>query len=132
VLREVLFHRATKAVRIEMICRSFKHFSQKHANRFVPLPNQPENNDCGGGHPACRRAGLPARRTYHSHDQARRIFRESLKLQVFFPGGQDAALYVRQDARRYISVAHPRRESQAKLLPKQACGQRSVGEAEIT
>ena len=28
-----------------MICRSFKHFSQKHADNFVPLPNQPENND---------------------------------------------------------------------------------------
>jgi len=39
-----------------MICRSFKHFSQKHADNFVPLPYQPENNDGGGGHPACRRA----------------------------------------------------------------------------
>jgi len=28
-----------------MICRSFKHFSQKHAHNFVPLPYQPENND---------------------------------------------------------------------------------------
>lgn len=28
-----------------MICRSFKHFSQKHANHFVPLPYQPQNND---------------------------------------------------------------------------------------
>ena len=27
-----------------MICRSFKHFSQKHADNFVPLPYQPENN----------------------------------------------------------------------------------------
>ena len=26
-----------------MICRSFKHFSQKHADNFVPLPYQPEN-----------------------------------------------------------------------------------------
>ena len=32
-------------VRIEMICRSFKHFSQKRADNFVPLPYQPENND---------------------------------------------------------------------------------------
>jgi 2-iminoacetate synthase ThiH len=39
------FHRATKTVRIEGICRSFKHFSQKHADHFVPLPYQPENND---------------------------------------------------------------------------------------
>ena len=28
-----------------MICRSFKDFSQKHADNFVPLPYQPENND---------------------------------------------------------------------------------------
>ena len=28
-----------------MICRNFKHFSQKHAHNFVPLPYQPENND---------------------------------------------------------------------------------------
>ena len=28
-----------------MICRSFSHFSQKHATGFVPLPYQPENND---------------------------------------------------------------------------------------
>ena len=28
-----------------MICRSLKHFSQKHANHFVLLPYQPENND---------------------------------------------------------------------------------------
>jgi len=28
-----------------MICRSFKHFSQKHAHNFVPLPYQPETND---------------------------------------------------------------------------------------
>ncbi len=28
-----------------MICRSFKHFSQKHAHNFVPLPYQPEIND---------------------------------------------------------------------------------------
>lgn len=28
-----------------MICRSFKHFSQKHADHFVPQPYQPENND---------------------------------------------------------------------------------------
>jgi 2-iminoacetate synthase ThiH len=28
-----------------MICQSFIRFSQKHANRFVPLPYQPENND---------------------------------------------------------------------------------------
>ena len=27
-----------------MICRSFKHFSQKHADEFVPLPDRPENN----------------------------------------------------------------------------------------
>jgi hypothetical protein len=27
-----------------MICRSFKHFSQKHATRFEPLPYLPENN----------------------------------------------------------------------------------------
>lgn len=39
------FHRATKTVRIEMICQSFKTFSQKHANGFVPLPYQPKNND---------------------------------------------------------------------------------------
>ena len=32
-------------VRIEIICRSFKHFSPKHAENFVPLPYQPENND---------------------------------------------------------------------------------------
>ncbi len=34
-----------RTVRITMICRSFNHFSQKHATRFVPLPYQPENND---------------------------------------------------------------------------------------
>ncbi|MBI3848799.1 MAG: hypothetical protein HY298_00700 [Verrucomicrobia bacterium] len=28
-----------------MICRSFKHFSQKRITDFVPLPYQPENND---------------------------------------------------------------------------------------
>jgi len=28
-----------------MICRSFNHFSQRHASRFVPLAYQPENND---------------------------------------------------------------------------------------
>ena len=28
-----------------MICRSFKQFSQKRADHFVPLPYQPENND---------------------------------------------------------------------------------------
>jgi len=28
-----------------MICRSFNHFSEKHAHRFEPLPYQPENND---------------------------------------------------------------------------------------
>jgi hypothetical protein len=28
-----------------MICRSSKPFSQKHADNFVPLPYQPENND---------------------------------------------------------------------------------------
>ena len=28
-----------------MICRSFKHFSQKQAYNFVPLPYQPESND---------------------------------------------------------------------------------------
>jgi 2-iminoacetate synthase ThiH len=28
-----------------MICQSFRHFSQKHAHGFVPLPYQPENND---------------------------------------------------------------------------------------
>ena len=28
-----------------MICRSFNHFSQKHAPGFVPLPYHPENND---------------------------------------------------------------------------------------
>ena len=28
-----------------MICRSFKHFFQKRADNFVPLPYQPENND---------------------------------------------------------------------------------------
>jgi hypothetical protein len=27
-----------------MICRSFNHFSKKHATGFVPLPYQPENN----------------------------------------------------------------------------------------
>ena len=32
-------------VRIEMICRSFNHFSQEHATGFVPLRYQPENND---------------------------------------------------------------------------------------
>jgi hypothetical protein len=37
-----------------MICRSFKHFSQKHANGFVPLPYQPENNDIPVRTPACR------------------------------------------------------------------------------
>jgi hypothetical protein len=75
----------------------------------VPLPYQPENNDCGGGHPACRRAGLPARRTNHSHDQARRIFRESLKLRVFFPGGRmpPSTSGKMPDATR---VAHPHRE----------------------
>jgi hypothetical protein len=39
------FQRATKTVRMEMICRSFKHSSQMHADNFVPLPYQPENND---------------------------------------------------------------------------------------
>ena len=34
-----------KPVRLEMICRRFKHFSQKPADHFVPLPYQPENND---------------------------------------------------------------------------------------
>jgi hypothetical protein len=42
---KVLFHRATDTVRIEVICRSFNHFSRKHASHFVPLPYQPENND---------------------------------------------------------------------------------------
>jgi len=28
-----------------MICRSFKHFSKKHADNFLPLPHQPENHD---------------------------------------------------------------------------------------
>jgi hypothetical protein len=37
---------------------SSNHFSKKHATGFVPLPYQPENNDCGGGHPACRRAAV--------------------------------------------------------------------------
>ena len=41
----VFFHRAIETVRIEMICRNFKHFSQKHAHNFVPLLYQPENND---------------------------------------------------------------------------------------
>jgi len=50
----IAFYRPTETVRIEMICQSFKHFPQKHADNFVPLPHQPENNDCGGGHPACR------------------------------------------------------------------------------
>jgi hypothetical protein len=42
---QVLFHRATKTVRIEMICRSFNQVSKKLANNFVPLPYQPEHND---------------------------------------------------------------------------------------
>ena len=41
----VLFHRATKTVRMEMICPSFKLFSQKAHRGFVPLSYQPENND---------------------------------------------------------------------------------------
>jgi 2-iminoacetate synthase ThiH len=28
-----------------MFCRSFIHFPQKHANYFMPLPYQTENND---------------------------------------------------------------------------------------
>ena len=28
-----------------MIYRSFNHFCKKHADNFVPLPSQPENND---------------------------------------------------------------------------------------
>ena len=28
-----------------MIGRGLKHFPLKHAHGFVPLPNQPENND---------------------------------------------------------------------------------------
>ena len=44
-LRLVAFHRVTKTVLLETICRSLKRFSQKHADNFVPLPYQPENND---------------------------------------------------------------------------------------
>jgi len=29
---------------MKLICRSFKHFSQRHADNFVPLPYQRENN----------------------------------------------------------------------------------------
>jgi hypothetical protein len=47
----VLFHRTTQTGRIEMICRSFKHFPQKPADNFVPLLFQPENNERSGGHP---------------------------------------------------------------------------------
>jgi CofH/MqnC C-terminal region len=43
-----------------MICRSLNHFSQKHANRFVPLPYQPENNDIPVTHPP---TGFDALRT---------------------------------------------------------------------
>jgi len=44
-LMQVTFHRATEPVRIAMMCRSFNHFPQKHADRFVPLLYQPKNND---------------------------------------------------------------------------------------
>jgi 2-iminoacetate synthase ThiH len=58
----ILFHQATKTVRIEMVYRSFRHFSPKPADNFVPLPYQPENNDIPGRTPVYRsgdRAGRP-------------------------------------------------------------------------
>jgi len=56
--------------------------------------------------------GLPARRIKRTHHQSRWRFRESLNMWAFFPGGRMRALHVRQDARRYIRVAHPRSEPQ--------------------
>jgi hypothetical protein len=96
-------HRATKTVRIEMIYRSFKHYSQKHANGFVPLPYQPENNDCSGGHPACRRAVASSPEdTTLAQPNTSEISCEPLMIRALFPGGRDA--------RRYERLAHPYRE----------------------
>ena len=73
---------------------------------------------CSGGHPACRRAGHPARRNGRSATLKRR------------PGRQDAALYGRQDARRYslaVSGCAAHHGGQLALAPRMdshepACG----------
>ena len=53
-----------------------------------------EGGDGSGGHPACRRAGHPARRIGSEHACCAGSFERP-------SGRQDAALYGRQDARRY-------------------------------
>jgi uncharacterized protein len=68
-----------------------------------------ESSGCSGGHPACRRAGLPARRKKRLELWRRGIF-ERLNPIERQSGRQDAALYGRQDARRYLHRTPPHLE----------------------
>jgi hypothetical protein len=61
-----------------------------------------------GGHPACRIAWLPARRSEFSYNPktTKYFFCAAGKPVRFYPGGETPALHVRRDARRY-DVAQP-------------------------
>jgi hypothetical protein len=81
----------------------------------VPIPGfgfMTRATQCNGRHPACRRAGLlsPAEET--SRQPMRVEIFVSRKSLVLFSGRQDAALYVRQDARRYIPDHLPKNISE--------------------
>jgi len=76
------------------IAAGFLHeISSKHgASDYATVP---------AGILACCRLESPARRKRVIHTKTRRKIRESLPIRGVLSGRQDAALYVRRDARRY-------------------------------